>query len=183
MATHKLSQNAVAAAAGILNSGRLSMWRGRSSCKLSAATEAEVHALIEAYLDRPATDADDAELPEHDNATHWTMRRATMRLVDSEHDALAQRLTRHMQATGLTQASIAKLVGFSSGGMASNWLHGMSGANEAGYDAAVKAFFAGVGEGEASEAAEESEAEVMDVEEAEEEEGAQEHGDKGGPVR
>ena len=65
----------------------------------------------------------------------------------SEHDSLVQRLTQHMQTTGLSQTSVAERVGFSSSGMLSNWLHGncssVSGGREAQYDAAVKAYLAG----------------------------------------
>ena len=44
-----------------------------------------------------------------------------------------------MQATGLMQAEVASLVGFSSGGMVSKWLNGAN-PDYANYDVAVKAF-------------------------------------------
>ena len=123
MAAHGLTQKAVASAVGV-GGGRICLWLGKSSTKLSADLSAQTDSLIEAYLESAdegqagvkeeadeevlSVDGDDASTATHGDGGALHLAPSA---PSADHAVLVQRLEAHMAAYGVTQRAVAAAVG------------------------------------------------------------------------
>ena len=129
MAAHRMSQVQVASALKFSSSSRLSTWLGRTRDRVTPATEAEIDAIIAAYLDHEADAAAsvnvvpaEAPIPPSAAPSAPAASAGAPRASSAEHAELVRRLEEHMATHSISQARVTEAAKLSCQAKLCMWL-------------------------------------------------------------